>query len=272
MRYKLFAFDLDGTLLDDKKQLSPANSKALHEIVERGGIVAFATGRIGSSVQQYLPADMGEIALLILNGAEVWKGTDHDSARLYYAPLSSSAADTLIDYGRDREFALNYYVDGNLYAVRTEKSIQWTDLYVQQTSSLYHFETTLDRFRGRMPSKIIFVGPPPIIDEEERHFRELWGETVYICRTWDYYLEFLDPRANKGSGLEALANACGIDMSEVAAFGDAQNDIPMLQKAGLGVAMANAEDTVKASAGRGSKWTNDEDGIAREWEEIKKEG
>ncbi len=272
MRYKLFAFDLDGTLLDNKKQLSPANCRALHEIVGQGGIVAFATGRIGSSVKQYLPEGLGEIALLTLNGAEVWKGTGQDSERLYFAPLSSSAADTLIDYGRDREFALNYYIDGNLYAVRTERSIPWTDLYVRQTSSLYHYETTLDRFRGRMPSKIIFVGSPLVIDEEDKHFRELWGETVYICRTWDYYLEFLNPRANKGSGLEALANAYGIDLSQVAAFGDAQNDIPMLQKAGLGVAMANADDAVKVAAGKVSQWTNDEDGIAREWEEIKKEG
>ena len=129
-----------------------------------------------------------------------------------------------------------------------------------------------DRFRGRQPSKIIFVGSPVVLDEQQKHFKELWGDSVYICRTWDYYLEFLNPKANKASGLEALADAYGINLSDVAAFGDAENDIPMLRKAGLGVAMANAEPEVKIAAGRVSRWTNNEDGVAREWEEIKKSG
>ena len=269
MRYKLFAFDLDGTLLDDKKRLSPANMQALREIAAEGAIIAFATGRIGSSVAQYLPRGIDNVALLTLNGAEVWMGNDRGSSRIYYAPLSSTTADVLTEYGRDREFALNYYLDDNLYAVRTEKSSPWIDLYVQQTSSVYCFEQSLDRFRGRCPSKIIFVGAPPVLDEQERHFRSLWRNSVYICRTWDYYLEFLDPKANKASGLEALALAYGIDLSEVAAFGDAQNDISMLQKVGLGIAMANAKSEVKNAARRVSPWTNNEDGIAREWELIR---
>jgi Cof subfamily protein (haloacid dehalogenase superfamily) len=272
MRYKLFAFDLDGTLLDDKKQLSAANLRALHEIEEAGCIVAFATGRIGSSVQRYLPKGLSRMALLTLNGAEVWAGTDRDATRVYYAPLASERADFLLDHGRDAPFALNYYIDDGLYAVRTEKSMPWIDLYVRQTSSVYHFEASLDRFRGRHPSKIIFVGSPPVLDEQQKHFKELWGDSVYICRTWDYYLEFLNPKANKASGLEALADAYGISLSDVAAFGDAENDIPMLRKAGLGVAMANAEPEVKVAAGRVSRWTNNEDGVAREWEEIKKSG
>jgi len=269
MRYKLFAFDLDGTLLDDKKRLSPANMQALREIAAEGAIIAFATGRIGSSVAQYLPRGIDNVALLTLNGAEVWMGNDRGSSRIYYAPLSSTTADVLTEYGRDREFALNYYLDDNLYAVRTEKSSPWIDLYEQQTSSVYCFEPSLDRFRGRCPSKIIFVGAPPVLDEQERHFRSLWRNSVYICRTWDYYLEFLDPKANKASGLEALALAYGIDLSEVAAFGDAQNDISMLQKVGLGTAMANAKSEVKNAARRVSPWTNNEDGIAREWELIR---
>jgi hydroxymethylpyrimidine pyrophosphatase-like HAD family hydrolase len=114
------------------------------------------------------------------------------------------------------------------------------------------------------------VGPAPVIDKEERYFRNLWGDSVYICRTWDHYLEFLDPRANKGSGLESLAAACGITWPEIAAFGDAANDIPMLEKAGLGIAMANAPDEVKRAAKRVSPWTNNEDGVAKEWEMIKK--
>jgi Cof subfamily protein (haloacid dehalogenase superfamily) len=270
MGYRLFAFDLDGTLLDDKKRLSPANERALVEMASRGAVIAFATGRLGSSMQNYVPQSLDDVALLTLNGAEVRMGRRHGSRRVHYAPLSSSAADYLIDYSRGREFACNYYIDGKLYGVRDDKTEPWIGVYFKQTGSRYRFVPSLDRFRGRRPSKVIFVGAPPVIDEQEKYFRKLWGVSVYICRTWDYYLEFLDVQANKGTGLAALALVYGVGWPEIAAFGDAANDVPMLEKAGLSIAMANAPDEVKRAAVRVSPWTNNEDGVAKEWELIKR--
>jgi Cof subfamily protein (haloacid dehalogenase superfamily) len=116
---------------------------------------------------------------------------------------------------------------------------------------------------------VIFVGAPDRIDELERSYRAKWNEKIYICRTWDHYLEFLSLRANKGNGLRALATALGVDLADVAAFGDAENDIPMLQVCGMGIAMRNAPDAVKKAARHVSPWTNDEDGVAREWERLK---
>ena len=270
MKYKLFAFDLDGTLLNDKKQLSPGNEHALLEMAERGAVIVFATGRLGSSMEKYIPEPLlDDVALLTLNGAEVSMSRRYHSMKVHYAPLSSTTADYLINYSRGREFACNYYIDGRLYAVHDDRTEPWIGVYFEQTGSHYQFVPSLDRFRGRRPSKVIFIGAPTVIDEQERLFRSLWGDSVYICRTWDYYLEFLDPRANKAIGLEALATAYHIGWPEIAAFGDAANDIPMLQKAGLGIAMANAPDAVKRAAHHISSWTNSDDGVAKEWEIIK---
>jgi Cof subfamily protein (haloacid dehalogenase superfamily) len=269
MRYKLFAFDLDGTLLNDKKQISPVNMRALREMAEQGAVIAFATGRLGSSVQRYVRPPLDDAALLILNGAEVYTGRHLGSKRVHYAPLAGEAADFLIGYAQGREFACNYYVDDRLYAVRDEKTAPWIDVYVGQTGSCYQFVSSLGRFRGRRPSKVIFVGATAVIDEQEKYFKKMWGDAVYVCRTWDHYLEFLDPLANKAAGLGALAEAYAVGWPETAAFGDAANDIPMLKKAGLGVAMANAPDDVKRAASRVSPWTNDDDGVAKEWERIK---
>ena len=271
MKYKLFAFDLDGTLLDDKKKLSPANEKALGEMAARGAVIVFATGRLGSSMLHYVPPSLDDVALLTLNGAEVRMGKQYGSRRVQYAPLSSSAADYLINYTRDRDFVCNYYINGGLYAVRDDTTTPWIEFYFKQTGSRYRFVPSLDRFRGRRPAKVIFVGAPPVIDKQERYFRKLWGDSVYICRTWDYYLEFLDVRANKGTGLAALARAYNIGWPEIVAFGDAPNDVPMLEKAGLGIAMANAPEEVKRLAVRVSRWTNNEDGVAKEWNLIKKD-
>jgi Cof subfamily protein (haloacid dehalogenase superfamily) len=267
MKYKLLAFDLDGTLLNDKKEISPENSRALSEMKERGAVIAFATGRLGSSVRRYLTPPLDDTALLILNGAEVYTG---GGRRVHYAPLSSEAADYLIGYAQGREFACNYYIDSGLYAVRDQKTEPWINVYFGQTGSRYQFMPSLGCFRGRRPSKVIFIGAPEVIDKEEKQFKAFWGESVYVCRTWDHYLEFLDPLANKAAGLAALAEAYGIGLPEIAAFGDAANDIPMLEKAGLGIAMANAPDDVKRAASRVSPWTNDDNGVAKEWKLIKK--
>jgi Cof subfamily protein (haloacid dehalogenase superfamily) len=270
MKYKLFAFDLDGTLLGDNKQLSSGNERALCEMAERGGVVVFATGRLGSSVLRYVPPQLDDIALLIMNGAEVYTGRRLGSRRVHYAPLSSAVADYLIDYSRGREFVCNYYIDSDLFAVRDDATGPWIDVYIGQTGSCYQFVPSLNRFAGRRPSKVIFVGAAAVIDEQERYFRKLWDDSVYICRTWDHYLEFLDPLANKAVGLDALARTYSVGWHEIVAFGDAANDIPMLKKAGLGIAMANAPDDVKCAASRVSLWTNDDDGVAKEWGLIKK--
>ncbi len=269
---RLFAFDLDGTLLNSRKEISPANAAALEQMMESGAVVAFASGRLGSSMKQFFPRLGRDLAMLTLNGAEVFLDSRNGYRRVYSAPLSPFHADYLIRYAQDKPFALNYYFEDRLYSVKNKMSSSWIDLYYQQTSTSYNFLNSFESLAGRAPSKIIFVGEPSEIDGQESRFRAAWKKNpVYICRTWTHYLEFLNIKANKGIGLEALASAYGIGMSDVVAFGDAQNDIPMLSRAGWGVAMKNSDEKVKRSAARVTDFTNDQDGVAREWEKIKSE-
>jgi len=266
---KLLAFDLDGTLLTTDKQLSDANRAALLDMHASGATVALASGRLKSSMIRY--ADILGIgcAVLALNGAAVYTCAAPDAPPVYRACLEQEFSDELIRYGEGREFAVNFYYEGGLYAVRSQATKTWLDLYVAQTGSVYAFTDTLAGFLGRRPFKMIFVGPPDVLDKEETRFRKLWDGRAYIVRTWDYYLEFLSLSANKGAGLAALAAALDIPMADTAAFGDAANDIPMLRAAGCGIAMANATEETRTAARFVSRWTNDEDAVAREWERMK---
>jgi len=75
--------------------------------------------------------------------------------------------------------------------------------------------------------------------------------------------------ANKGIGITALAKSYGIDCADCAVFGDANNDVPMFEKAGHAIAMKNSSEDAMKAATRISPWTNDEDAIAREWQRLK---
>jgi len=265
---RLFAFDLDGTLLDSHKKLSNANLQALKEIQECGAVIAFASGRLGSSMCKYCSEGL-EISMLTLNGAVVYKGKNLSSQLIFEAPLDARYANFLLNYAQDQHFVLNYYINDKLYTLKRPENRPWIDLYYQQTATQYTFLDTFDQFLDCTPSKILIVGDSSEIDKQEAYFKNLWKDSIYICRTWDHYLEFLNPLANKGTGLKILARAHGIDLSQTIAFGDAENDIPMLEAAGIGIAMSNASDKVKAAADKVSSWSNDEDAIAREWSIIK---
>ncbi|MBD3243809.1 MAG: Cof-type HAD-IIB family hydrolase [Chitinivibrionales bacterium] len=268
---KLLAFDLDGTLLTTDKRLTAANRDALEDMVRTGAVVALASGRLRSSMMKVASQLAITPAMLTLNGAAVYTSTDLDAEPVHTVDLPLAYARELLDYAHGQPFALNFYRDDSLYSVRNAATGPWVDLYVNQTSSEYTFVDSLAELHGTQPEKIIFVGEPSVLDEQEKHFRARWDTEIYIVRTWDYYLEFLHRDANKGTGIKALANAFGIALADVAAFGDSHNDIPMLQVAGHGIAMANATAEAKAAAGLVSPWTNDQDAIAREWERLCKD-
>ncbi|MBD3319483.1 MAG: Cof-type HAD-IIB family hydrolase [Chitinivibrionales bacterium] len=272
MTKNLFAFDLDGTLLNSGKQISPANAAALQEIVASGGIVALASGRLASSVAQYTTDPAVDPAILTLNGAAVFRGKKHNNELIYSARLEPDHVDFLIDYAHNKPYAFNFYHDGKLFSTRTGLSDKWIELYYNQTRTEYNFIDSFETLRGRSPFKIIFVGDPKELDREEESMKKTFDGSVYVVRSWDYYLEFLNPQANKARGLEALADAYSVDLDDVIAFGDADNDIPMLQAAGRGIAMHNATPGAKQAADSISEWSNDEDAVAKEWERLKVEG
>jgi len=266
---KLFAFDLDGTLLDSGKRISPANAAAIREIRGSGAAVALASGRLGSGVRRYVPELGIDPALVILNGAEVYTRSGENAEPIYNAPLDPAHAAFLTGYGAGRPVAVNFYYEDRLYTVKNGINAEWTGLYHRQTGVCYNYIGSFAEMGGVAPAKIIFVGAPSYIDELETHFRGLWSDSeVYVCRSWDHYLEFMSPMATKGLGLTELCNALGIDMADAAAYGDAENDIPMLSAAGHGTAMRNSHPKVLAAAKRVTELTNDEDWVAREWQRF----
>ena len=120
------------------------------------------------------------------------------------------------------------------------------------------FADLLDR-----ADKITLVSDDPaVLGELLDQLRGTLGRLATIAMSQTYYLDLTAPAANKGAGVEALAAAFGVSLAETAVIGDQHNDLPMLERAGLPIAMGNAPDAVKAVA-RHVTDANDADGVAR---------
>lgn len=256
MNYRLIALDLDRTTLDSNHRISPQDGQALQQAAARGLHVVFASGRMSASIRQY-PAALGlDGPVISYNGAIARDSLAHGDGLLLNVPLPAQYGDALIDFARRDRLQLNYYLDETLYAADLPELRPWSELYTARTGSAYRFVLDLAQFQGCSPTKALIVTDrsdatqpnPRHRDELYAAWQTKWGGQIDIVRTDPEYLEFMNPAANKGAALAAIAAHLGVPQAEVIAMGDGYNDTPMIEWAGLGVAVANANAEVKAAA------------------------
>ena len=261
--YKLCAIDLDDTLLGADHQLSAENEVVIRDVVSKGVKVVLASGRMfASSLPTALKLNL-DTPIVCYNGAmvkhpvtkEVW----HEDA------VSAEIARDVMEYCREKNLQLNFYYDDIL---RSAANTQWLDLYLKRTSSpfqvMQNFYTDLN---GLAPTKLIIVDDPDLILRLLPELTARYGNNLFVTRSNAEYLELLPPDADKGSALAKVAARYGIAAAESMAFGDSWNDIPMLEWAGLGIAVSNAKKEVLAVAKK-ITGSNAEHGVGTALREI----
>jgi Cof subfamily protein (haloacid dehalogenase superfamily) len=117
------------------------------------------------------------------------------------------------------------------------------------------------------PIKILMSAQPEEIHKIQQEIAAFLPPELTVVQTAAFYLEVIPAVINKGQGIRDICGVLGIDTRQGITFGDAQNDIPMLQVAGMGVAMGNATEAVKAAANMVTL-DNNEDGIAAALEKL----
>jgi hypothetical protein len=110
--------------------------------------------------------------------------------------------------------------------------------------------------------KLIIPGDPEILAHVESIIRSYLGEKITLFTSRPYFLEIMSRDTNKGAALAKIAEILGVDAEEALAIGDSMNDEAMIRWAGIGVAMANADERIKNIANHVSDYSNDEDGVA----------
>lgn len=257
MELEAVAFDLDDTLLRDDRTISGRTLAVLRRAAAQGVRILPASGRALDSMWPFVEQMGCANALISCNGAEIW---DARRNLLVRREFPGADAEEIVAFARARgSYAQTYagahfyYLIENHFAADYAASSMLTGFYTPE----------LEAFLAAHPSsKILMMDEPEKIARMLAEAREQFAGRASVTCSKPYFLEFNPPLATKGIALAACAERLGFSLEKTAAFGDSLNDLSMLESAGIGVAVANAREDVRARVGRvcGS---NEEDGPAR---------
>ena len=256
---KLIALDLDGTLTNDDKIITPHTIDALMQVQSHGVRLCLASGRppygMRPLAQQLRMQDHGGL-LLCYNGGHVEDCSTGEVLVEHKLPADSIAR--LKALQDETGFTLMTYYGEHIYTECPDD--QYVQVSVRNNKmSAVKVDDFVDWATDKALNKCLMVGDPERRDEvEERMKQEL---DIYICHSTPYFIECLPQGIDKGPSLMLLAERIGVKPEEVMAFGDANNDVQMLQMAGVGVAMGNADEGTKAVANFVTL-DNNSDGVA----------
>ena len=270
---RLIAVDLDGTLLNDQKEMTPRTRAALEAASAQGVEIVPATGRTVAGLPADLLAIGGVHYAITANGARMMDLVTGQAVRELYIPRDKALAayDILSKY----DCLTDLFQDGQGYT--TEANRAAAVRFVPDNLRAYVLNT-----RQTLPDLRTFIAQQErglekltifFVDEAER--QRAWAEVealgVNVVSSLPLNMEINAAGVNKGTGLLALAQQLGLPASALMALGDGGNDTAMIQAAGLGVAMGNAFPEVKAAADSVTD-SNKEDGAAKAIEEFLLEG
>ena len=255
MDIKLIALDLDDTLLNEKRSITPAVKQAIAEASAAGIIVVLASGRMLPSAMPIHKTLELKTPLICCNGAYVCQPSGDV---IFRCPIDKETSAEVIKYAKERGLYIQYYV-GNDYFYEKATAGEESQLY-EKLSAVRG--VPIDDFAqlDTGSDKLLMIRLPNLdkeIEEAKAAFPNL-----SIARSKPFYIEINNPGATKGAALEALAKHYGFTKDQVMAIGDGTNDLPMLEYAGASVAMGNAVDQVKAACKFVTTSCN-EDGVAK---------
>jgi Cof subfamily protein (haloacid dehalogenase superfamily) len=277
MAIRLVALDLDGTLLDSRGELTERNRAAIDAARARGVGVALVTGRRFRDARP-LALELGlDVPVIAHNGALTKHARTLETVAAVLMPVEAAlavvrigrahGADALVsdDHLGAGLLVYDHVSPGNTALARY---IAWSRRVVgEDAAAAIRRVPSLEEYLDHDPLHIAFSGGCAEVERLAELMRRELGESVRLLLTlypkMDFaLLDVLHPEASKGAGLAAVAAEQGLEREEVMAVGDNFNDLEMLEYAGTGVLMGNADP---ALGGRGrfhTTVTNDEDGVA----------
>ncbi|TJX68945.1 HAD family phosphatase [Soehngenia saccharolytica] len=264
MSIKLVAIDMDGTLLNDHGEVSSTTIETLKAAQKKNVEIVISTGRVLKSAL-YFGEKLGLKSYTIASNGSII--TDRDLKIIYNSPIDKQTIKTVVEVAKEENIYFHFYNENTYFSNK----------YIKEIDKYYN--SSKERLKGQNINFVLFDDVDEILNQKDINIykflfidddldklnkvRERLGKIggVNLSKSGINNIELTRKNVTKGEALQYVSNLLGIDKSEIMSIGDNDNDISMLEKAGISVAMGNAERTIKEIADFVTK-TNNEDGVA----------
>lgn len=266
MRYQLIAMDLDGTLNNDQKIITEKTKAALMDAQKSGIRLALASARPSPGLykeRDILRLQDHQGILMSYNGGRI---VDAESGKVLFE-TSMDLEETKQVLRQLEKLPVTPILDDGVQFYVTDKNGYKVDYECRNNNMVCTEVPNLAEFLDFAPIKILMSVQPEELAQVQETIAGFLPESLTVVQTAAFYLEVIPKVINKGQGIRDICKVLELPTEAVIAFGDAANDIPMLREAGVGVAMGNAQEAVKAAADLVTL-SNNEDGIAAALEQL----
>lgn len=258
--YRAIALDLDGTLTNHDKVVTPKTSEALLQAEAEGVVIILASGRPTYGIEpvaECLELDKRGGYILSYNGGNIVNAKTGE--KLFAQFLPDEVIPILYRYAKEKNHALLGYAGNEIITEMPD------DQYVKEESrinkmNIRKVENLFEALEPH-PTKLLMTGDPADMLKAENELSEILGDRMDIFRSAPFFLELVPKGIDKAKSLLRLLSKINLTPADMIAFGDGYNDLSMLKLAGMGVAMQNAAPEVRAEADY-ITLSNEEDGVA----------
>lgn len=273
MNIKLIASDIDGTIINESREVTDVTKEVIQSLKEQGIHFALITGRGyegGIDIARKLDIDKEGYGLICLNGLETYNLPNPHPIRLETMPFEE--AKKIGEYGHKFYMGVLYCFEDEIYMEMDD--ITYRDYKISlnedklrffnerlKTNLITSVDEIKDKFEKEPLQKVVFIQSDSFMELLHERIDEGLGEEYHALMVGKGWVEIMPDHISKGNAIIEYAKTLGISPDEIMVFGDAENDISMFKSTGNGVAMANAMDSLKKHA-KETTLTNDENGVA----------
>ena len=258
--YRAIALDLDGTLTNHEKVVTPKTREALLKAASEGAVIILASGRPTYGIEpvaECLELNQRGGYILSYNGGNIVNAKTGE--KLFSQFLPDEVIPELYAYAKEHGHALLGYAGNEIITEMPD------DQYVKEESRINKMNIRkVDNLFESLephPTKLLMTGDPTLMLKAEEELVEKLGDRMDIFRSAPFFLELVPKGIDKAKSLTRLLTKINLTPADLIAFGDGYNDLSMLKLAGMGVAMENAAPEVRAEADYVTL-SNEEDGVA----------
>lgn len=258
---KVLVLDIDGTLTNSEKKITPATKRGIINILKRGHQVMIASGRPTPGLrycERELELEKYGGYLLSFNGGRIINCKTGEI--IFEKTLPAPVVPNLYKYAVKQDVGfVTYLGDQIILGTRMDEYLEFESringMPIRKVDNFIEFVDF-------EVNKCLITAPPEKAERIEQEMTEIFGDVISICRSEPFYVEMMPKNVNKATSLDRMLTSVGLTRENAICCGDGFNDVAMIEYAGVGVAMGNAQEKVKEKADF-ITGTNDEDGIVQ---------